>query len=270
MADTTGTPLTRYGRRVPITPTPTTSSTPNQTDHRVQTNADTALSGIELPPTIRTMIVCVSDEMPGDALACGQLDRHLSVKGMLSPRFWASPALRPWQRARMFDLRKGRPAYCAGGPIRHLNLAGMRYAASVGAGVRHQRWSTAVHGTRPANPWSVYHQRHQADPSKYPMRLARADYDRQPRILAMRMHNAVNPTAGQFDLDELEIYQAGFHAYQQYSAATAVAADALLTQDGTRLAPAAGSFAARVSYLHKAMSYIDSLTGSLRLLAIAI
>lgn len=255
-----GTPLTRYGSRVPTTPPkPAPPTSKAATTPAVSPTA-----------TIRTMIVCIPDGLPRDSLTAHQLSQHFGVAGTLSPRFWASPAMYLWQRSQMFGLRKGRPAYCAGGPQRLLDLVGMRHAASVGAGIRYELWSRVVHGTRPATPWSTYEVRHLADPHKYTYEAAAADFTNQPRVNAMRMHNAVTYGAGQLAVEELEMFQAGGMAYQHYSACTAVAGDALLTAEGAKLAPASDAFSHRVTYLEQANRYLDTIEDSQRLLAIAI
>src|SRR4051812_9786207 len=127
--------------------------------------ADTA-SRSTAPP-IATMIVCLPDELPHAAVATRQLHRHLGVHPTTHPRFWATPRLRAWHHRHLFDLRRGKPAACAGGPVRLLDLAGLRHAAGLGAGIRHQQWTHVVRGTRPANPWHTYHQRHLDDPDTY-------------------------------------------------------------------------------------------------------
>ncbi len=220
--------------------------------------------------TIRTMIVCVPDGLPTEVLASTrQLDRHLGVQGTVSPRFWAKP-LYLWQRRQMFDLRKGRPTYCAGGPTRLLDLVGMRHAAGVGAGIRYQLWARVVHGTRPATPWPAFVQRHLADQAKYPLAKAEADFAAQPRVLAMAMHNAAAYGAGRVDVYELEMLQAGPVAYQHYHALTAVAGDAVLDTEGAKLQPASDAMADRVTYLDQATRYLDSLEESQRILAVAL
>jgi hypothetical protein len=105
MAKTTtaGTPLTRYGSRLPaISPTPTAKVTSTPAVTRTPAATPTA--------TIRTLIVCLPDEVPRAALTAHQLDRRFGVFDTLSPRSWATPALYPWQRGRLIGLRKGRPA----------------------------------------------------------------------------------------------------------------------------------------------------------------
>jgi hypothetical protein len=160
------------------------------------------------------MVICLPDELPRQSLTAHQLDRHFGVSGTLFAGFWAT-ALRPWQRNLMIGLRKGRPACCAGGPIRLLDLAGIRHAAGVGAGLRHQVLTHVVHGTRAATPWPTYLAHHLAEPSRYPMRTALTDFHNQPRVNAVRMHNAVHYGAAQLDLSELEAFQAGLLAYQR-------------------------------------------------------
>ncbi|WP_433229916.1 hypothetical protein ACQP2H_30325 [Micromonospora sp. CA-248260] len=219
--------------------------------------------------TVSTMIVCVPDNLPREALTTHQLDRTFGVQGTLSPRFWAT-AMYPWQRGQMFGLRKGRPTYCAGGPVRLLDLHGMRQAAGMGAGIRHQLFSQVVHGTRPATPWHVYEARHLADPTKYPYDTAAADFTNQPRVNAIRMHNAATYGTGQIALGELEMYQAGSMAYQHHSALTAVAADALITADGAKLAPTSDAMADRVTYLEQALRLLTTIDPDQRLLAVAL
>jgi hypothetical protein len=220
--------------------------------------------------TIRAMILCVPGELPREALTARQLDRDFGVQGTLSPRFWASRALRRWQHRQMISLRKGRPAHCAGGPVRLLDLAGMFQAAGMGAGIRHQLFNRVVHGTRDATPWHVYESRHLADPEEYPWEKAAADFNNQPRVNAIRMHNAATYGTGQVDLAELEMYQAGYMAYQHHSALTAVAGDALITAEGATLAPASDAMADRVTYLEQANRLFAAIDPDQRLLAVAL
>ena len=220
--------------------------------------------------TIRTMIIVLPEGLPRESLTTTSLDRHFGVPGSITPRFWATPALRLWQRGQMIGLRKGRPASCAGGPVRLLDLVGLRHAAGVGAGIRHQLWTRTVHGTRPATPWHVFWARHLADPQSYPFEAANADFNNQTRVNAMRMHNAVTYGAGHLDIGELEIFQAGQMAYQHHTAATAVCGDALLSANGNRLAPASDAMAHRVTYLQQANHVLETLEPDQCLLAVTL
>ena len=211
------TPLTRHGTRVPTTAAKASAPTPATATPTVAATATVNPPRAVAPTaTIRTMIVCVPDELSTQVLnSTRQLDRHLGVRATSHARFWASPTLGWWHRPQLIDLRKAKagPRYCAGGPVRLLDLAGMRHGAAVGAGIRHQYWTAVVRGTRNATPWHAFLLRHLGDPIKYPMATAQAEFEAQPRVLAMRTHNA--NTLGTVELDpyELEILQAGQAAY---------------------------------------------------------
>ncbi|GAB1644246.1 hypothetical protein [Krasilnikovia sp. MM14-A1259] len=221
-------------------------------------------------PTIRTMIVLLPDAVPHESLTAHALDQHFGVRGALEPRFWAAPTLKLWQRGQLVGLRKGRPAACAGGPARLLDLAGLRQSAGIGAGIRHQVWTHAVRGTRPAYPWTTYLAKHLADPAKYSWDDAKNDFHTQPRVNAMRMHNVVNPGAGHLDLFDIEMFQAGQMAYQHHSAATAVCADALLCDNGVRLAPRSDALTDRTTYVEQALRVLDVMPAEQRLIAVSL
>jgi len=280
MANTATTPTTTQ----PVTATTATTAkakTTPATTAKTATKATPATAArstttVSAPPaptptaTIRNMIIVLPDELPRESLTVTCLDRHFGVPGTLQPRFWATPALHLWQRTLMIGLRKGRPALCAGGPVKLLDLVGMRQAAGIGAGIRHQLWTHAVHGTRPATPWHVFWARHLADPENYPWDTANAEFCNQPRVNAMRMHNAVTYGTCQLDIGALEMFQAGQMAYQHYAAATAVCGDALLMANGTRLAPASDAMAHQVTYLQQAGHLLGTLESGQRLLAVAL
>lgn len=273
MSAVNGTPLTRHGSRVPTVsarPAPPKAG-PSPASRPAPTRATTGVRpAVTLAPTIATMVICLPDGLPVQALTRYQLDTHFGVAGTLTPLFWAVPQLRWWQRQQMIGLRQGRPVSCAGGPVRLLDLHGMRHAAAVGAGIRYQIWQRVVHGTRPAVPWPVFETRHLADPDRYPLDTAIADFHAQPRVHAMRLHTAVTPGSGHPDVGELEMYQAGQMAYQHYRAASAIAGDAMLTADGQRLAPASDALAHRITYLEQALAHLDTLDPDQRLIAVAL
>ncbi|MDG4834151.1 hypothetical protein O7627_33340 [Solwaraspora sp. WMMD1047] len=235
--------------------------------------ATTTTPAVVIPePVVRTMIICVSDELAQVLDSTRNLERHLGVTGTSCPRYWASPAIYPWQRGQLIDLRKARtgPRYCAGGPIRLLDLAGMRHGAYVGASVRHAHWTRVVAGTKTATPWPTFLQRHLSDPSGYPMDTATAEFNRQPRVQAMRMYNAAIYGPGALEVTELEMFQAGGSAYANYHALWALCTDAFLTEAGDRLQPASAFFADRITYLERAARYLDSLDESQRLFAVTL
>jgi hypothetical protein len=261
-------------RRVVHTVRSTSASQPAQATRPSQAApaaaATTTPKVAEAP--VRVMTVCVPEELPTEVLnSTRQLDRHLGVAATTSARLWAVSTLHTWQRSQMVDLRrKGHPIYCAGGPVRLLDLAGMRYGAGVGAGIRHQHWTHVVHGTKPAEPWRVFVERHLNDPSKYPMDATTTAYSNQPRVLAMRMHNATVYGAAQLATDELEQFQAGQMAYQNYHALWSICTDAIITAGGVQRKPGSDSFADKVTYLDQTNRYIESLDGTQRLVAVTL
>lgn len=233
--------------------------------------ATTTPASVAIPPAVvRTMIVCVSGDLSQVLDSTRSLHRHFGVAGTSCPRFWASPALYPWQRRQLIDLRttSAGPRYCAGGPIRLLDLAGMRHGAYVGATVRHAHWARVVAGTKAATAWPAFLQRHLSDPAAYPIDMATAEFHRQPRVQAMRMHNAATYGPGRLDLGDLEMFQAGVSAYANYHALWALCTDAFLTAGGDRLQPASAYFADRITYLEQAACHLDSLDEDQRLFAV--
>ncbi|MDT5039491.1 MAG: hypothetical protein QOE51_476 [Actinoplanes sp.] len=259
------TPLSRFGRRVPITTTNTASAATTTAGPSIPATA------VQTPiATIRSMIVCLPDGLPSQALTASQLDRHFAVSGTLQARFWAVEAMWLWQTKHLVAPRKGTPTYCAGGPVKLLELAGMRQAAGMGAGIRHQLWQQVVHGTQAAKAWHVFEARHLAETDKYPYERAQTDFWNQPRVNAMRLHNASSYGAAHLAVEELEMFQAGPVAYQHYSATTAICADALLTPDGHKFAPASDALAHRVTYLQQTNRYLGNLEADQRLLAVAL
>ncbi|MCW3818599.1 hypothetical protein ONA91_29585 [Micromonospora sp. DR5-3] len=271
MSTLNGTPLTRHGSRVPTLPAKPAPTRTATTVRQPKTAATVTPPVVASPQAVvRTMIVCVSEELAQALSATRQLERHLNISGTSCPRYWTCTALRPWQRRQLIDLRKAKtgPCYCAGGPIRLLDLAGMRHGAYLGASVRHQQWAHVVAGTKAATPWPVFLQKHLSDPSGYPMDTATAEFHRQPRVQAMRMHNAATHGPGQLDLGDLEMFQAGTAAYANYHALWALCTDAFLTETGDRMQPASAFFADRITYLQQAAHYLDSLDEDQRLFAI--
>src|SRR5258706_11935339 len=68
----------------------------------------------------------------------------------------------------------------AGGPVRLLDLDAMRAAAHRLCWYRWTIWNQIVAGTRPAQPYWAFLDRHHADPAKYPIAKARQHYLAQP------------------------------------------------------------------------------------------
>lgn len=219
-------------------------------------------------PTIHTMIVCVPVEVPGLMFDQRTLEHQFGVHGVTVVRFWAKPC-QPLRRRQLIDPRKGKPTPCAGGSLRMLDMAALRRAYRTAAAQRYQTFTTVVRGTRDARPWAHYLGRHLSEPD-YRMTRAESDYRNQPRVLALRAHNAVaDAHAGaQLDERELEMFQAGPAAYGNYHHLLAMAADALLTPERHRLCPVSDRFADRLTYLQQANRYLDTTNEHTRIVAV--
>ena len=228
-------------------------------------------TGVEpMAPLIRLMIVCVPDTMPVSILTSSWPTGHGNcIAGTPVTYLWARSGVKPWQRRHLIGVHRARHTVtvCAGGPIRWLHLDGMRAAAAFAAGIRHHQWTNAVRGTRPATPWHQIRAAQSGAPS-VAMAAAWRRYTNQPRIVAMRAFTAAYIAGPVLDPDEIEMYQAGPVAYQQYHAMRAICGDAILTTDGRRLEPRSDSFADRITYLHHAMRLLHALPNRQRLLAV--
>ncbi|MEV0733918.1 hypothetical protein [Polymorphospora sp. NPDC050346] len=155
----------------------------------------------------------------------------------------------------------------AGGPIRLLDFQSMRTHADNYAAWQWQQWRAVVSGTRDAQPWWVFVDRHRADPDTWPVSRAQQAYLAQPRVLAMTAYNAAYrhhpiPRA------RLESLQSGFNAYRTLAALAAVPGDAVATDGGDLLTPSSGRLFDQLRYLHAANDYIDRLHRDTPLVAI--
>lgn len=223
-------------------------------------------------PTINIMIVCVPDGTRLEALTTA-FPKPLGGTAEPVTRLWANDTPRFWHRRALLGVRrggKGVPTLCAGGPIRRLNLAGMRDTAGFYASLRHQQWQYAVTGTRAAKPWHEFEALHRAHPTTLPMETARTQFLAQSRINAMRIFNEANYTSAPLDPYDIEMFQAGPQAYQNYHAMRAVCGDAVLPPRGIRLQPASDSFADRITYLGAAMRLLYTLPERQHIIAIAL
>ncbi|WP_412538694.1 hypothetical protein R8Z50_22915 [Longispora sp. K20-0274] len=216
--------------------------------------------------TATTLIVVVPDGVPASALASvTALAHHLAVSGTLVAKFWTKA--RPWHTRHLVDPgRCGNQKVAAGGQLRYLDVAGMRHAAAMSAGVRHHQWSEVTQGTRHATPWHVWLAKHVADPAKHPLKKVKAEYQAQPRVLAMATHNA--GFGQRFPTEDLEAFQAGAHAYATYCALRAVCGEALITATGTRIAPDGPDMAKQIAYLGAVHAHLESLDRTQRIVAL--
>jgi hypothetical protein len=78
-----------------------------------------------------------------------------------------------WRTSRLGDCWNG---LTSGGPLRLLGLAAMRRNAAAAAAATWWLWNEVVRGTRPAQPFWQFADRHDADPDNYPLTRAQAEY----------------------------------------------------------------------------------------------
>ncbi|MGC5055098.1 hypothetical protein ACLQ2S_27055 [Micromonospora sp. DT48] len=211
------------------------------------------------------VVVTLDPGITADALA-DSAENRVHAQGHLRPTGLVNhfPARRRLAR----KLVHRSHGHTAGGPIRLLNLHLMRSRAAEYAAWQWQQWRSVVSGTRDAQPWWVFLDRHRADPTAWPISRAQQAYLAQPRVLAMTAYNAAYrqhpiPTTG------LESLQAGFNTHRTAAALAAVPGDATATATGMWLTTHSGRLSDQLAYLHAANDYIDQLPPRTPLVAIA-
>jgi hypothetical protein len=215
---------------------------------------------------IRTILVCLpAGRRPHELadLAADQLARHdLPACGTVAH-------FRPGTRRGSKLLDRSRDS-AAGGPVGLLDLEGMRRRAYVAAAQRWLLWRAVVAGTRSAQPWWVYADRHHADPRRYPLHAAREQYLTQSRLLAMATYNALPCRADHLPPAQIEAFQAGQRTYAWLAWLTAVPADGLTLDQSAPmglLTKPRGRLTAQLSYLREANACLDRLHPKANLVA---
>ncbi|HEV7898359.1 MAG TPA: hypothetical protein VGP31_11005 [Planosporangium sp.] len=215
--------------------------------------------------TPHTVIVCLPAGTPRQdvlAQATSILASHRFTHAGAMPHFTitgrrAQALIQPWKGT------------AAGGPIRLLDLAGMRTRARHAADTRWQIWRQAVAGTPNARPFWHYAQRHHDQPDRYPRQRAQQDYLSQPRVLAMTAHNAVPGQPCPLPTEQLEALQAGAQAYTTLGWLQAVPADAVCTTTDW-WTPATARLTDVTAYLHHTNRHLDHTHRDAVLLALAL
>jgi hypothetical protein len=227
----------------------------------------------------RTVVVCVPAATPVDDLA-EVAGTRLAALGLTPSGPVDHFVTQPRPAPRRFTRRQRRPspALTFGGPVRQLDLAGMRHAAAVHAADLWQLWQQVVAKTPLARPYWNFEDRHHEDPERWPLTRVEQAYTSQPRYQAMAVYNATVHAAHQLSTDHLEAFQAGADAYTRLAALAAVPADAVATVPADAVAVASGPpgwftpTSARlndlVAYLTVANRLLDSLPPDARLVAI--
>jgi hypothetical protein len=99
--------------------------------------------------------------------------RHLTANGKVQ-----HVRTRSMRASKLVDRWDG---YSSGGPIKLLDLDGMRRTAAANAAAHWQLWHQVVTGTKPARPCWSFADKHRADPHRYPLPRAQGEYVAQPR-----------------------------------------------------------------------------------------
>jgi hypothetical protein len=226
----------------------------------------------------RTVIVCMPAGRPIDWFSASEiLDWHHQPAGTPLSFFpvrrrrllgWASR----WSDHHLVQAtrRLGAVTRAAGGRRSRLDLTAAAVTANTEASARWRTWAQVVHDTAPARPWAEFLAAHTADPKKLGVEEAVRRFEAQPRVLAMLAYNAHPVARHRLDPYELDAYQAGEATYTVVHWQHAIAADALITDDGRLLQPASASPADRLRYLAEAGAYLRGLSRRHQLLAVKV
>ncbi len=232
-------------------------------------------------PDVHTVLVCLPDTAEPrhtDRDATVQAaTTHLAMRGIIAdgvmPHFTPRPTggLRRMLRSRqLIDMWQ---ATAAGGPIRLLDLAGMRLRAQAQAATQWLIWHQTVAGTRTAQPFWAFAHRHLDDPKGYPLSTAQQQYLTQPRVQAMTAFNAIPDRPCDLPTECLEAFQTGQNTFATLAWLTAVPADGLATTSmsahGGWLTPATGRLDDQLAYLRDANAYLERLPGDTTVVAMA-
>ena len=218
-------------------------------------------------PHTAVVIVCLPQATPTDQLAAAAIARLGSTTAVTN----ASPAghFPVNTRLRRGSLVQPWHNIAAGGPVRLLNLDTMRAAARNASWHRWHIWKRVVDGTRPAQPYWHFLDRHRDEPARYSLTKAQRHYLAQPRVAAMRTYNALPNKVLTVSTGDLEAFQTGAHAYAHLGLLAAVPATGMLTLDGRYLAATSGRLADRLSYLDSAQAELTKLHPRDHLVALA-
>lgn len=216
---------------------------------------------------VRTVVVCLppdTDPRRLPELAAARLRmHHLTANGAI--QHFAAGTCRT---SKLIDCWRG---VTSGGPIRRLDLAAMRRNAAAAASARWLLWQHVTAGTRPAQPFWSFVDRHHENPDRYPLARAQSEYRSQPRVLAMNVYNAMPNRIGELPTASLEIFQAGHGTYVNVADLAAVPADGLAALHGVGyLTTTSERLADQLTYLRAANAHIDGLHPNHSLAAMAI
>nr|BFE56374.1 hypothetical protein GCM10020063_009000 [Dactylosporangium thailandense] len=233
---------------------------------RSSRTTSTGTSRLHLPTrTMGTAVVCLPASTQPAALAA-QATATLAARGLATSGVLPHFHTHTRRTGKLIDRWNG---LTSGGPIKLLDLHGMRTRAAAGAAAEWLLWQQVVAGTRPAQPFWAFADRHTADPHRYPLAKARGDYLSQPRVLAMAAHNAIPGQACPLPPSALEAFQAGYGTYVNLAWLAAVPGDGLALQAGGWLTSRSQRVADLLDYLATANAHLAQLPRDAHLVAVA-
>lgn len=225
----------------------------------------------------RTVLVALPHGMRADWIRISQILTHLGLAACVP--FAAFPVRRRtilgwfsrWSARGLVDVvrRRGAVTRAAGGRRSRLDLQRPASAARTQATARWWAWHAHIARTTPhARPWADWLAEHRKDPKKLPLAEARRRFESQPRVLAMLAYNSYPAAPHQFDLDELDAYQAGEAVYVALHWQHAITGDAVITPEGRLVQPLSDTPADRLRYLAHATRVIHNLAPGQHLVAV--
>jgi hypothetical protein len=216
-------------------------------------------------PTPALTLVCLPEGTPPETSPTAA-QAHLTALRLTS--LGATEHFRTSTRRRRGLRTRTEHGIATGGPIKQLDFDAMRAAAQYEHWQRWTIWNQVVEGTRPAQPYWTFAERHQAGPDKYPLAKAKQEYLAQPRVQTMAVYNALPHRVADLPTAHLEALQMGPQAYTHLGWLSAVPGDRLIGPDGTVLDGHTDELSVRLSYLGEANQLLDELNSDEILVAL--
>ena len=234
---------------------------------RVSRSTPTGTRRPQLPTRgVRTVVACLPPTTPAATLAV-QAATSLAARGVSTSGVLPHFHTHTRRTGKLVDRWNG---LTSGGPIKLLDLHGMRTRAAAGAAAQWLLWQQVVAGTRPAQPFWAFADRYTSDSSRYPhLRRAQQEYLSQPRVLAMSAHNAVAGQSHQLPTSKLEAFQAGHGTYINLAWLSAVPGDGLAPQHSGWLTCRSERLTDVLEYLNAANAHLAQLPRDTHLVALA-
>jgi hypothetical protein len=232
-----------------------------------RTRTSTSRPRMHLPTrTVCIAVVCLPAEIAGPDLP-QRATAVLTARGLAADGVMPHFATHTRRARKLVDRWQG---LTSGGPIKLLDLHRMRGNAMTAAAAQWRLWQQVVAGTKPANPFWWFVDKHTADPNRYPLHRAHSDYLAQPRILAMTAYNALPHRPVELPTSTVEAFQAGYPTYLNLAWLAAVPADGLAPENGGWLTSRSERLADQLAYLTTANAHLSGLHPNVQLVAMAV